>query len=67
MSETPGLAAALFNESPSSVAVNRFLVFEAGVCVREHAEWVDRLAATWLPQAVLDASRRRRRSLWLMI
>jgi putative Holliday junction resolvase len=57
LSEATGLPTALFDERLSSAAVNRFLVAEADVSRRKRAEAVDRLAAAWLLQAALDASR----------
>ena len=57
LSEATGLPAALFDERLSSAAINRFLVTEADVSRRKRAEAVDRLAASWMLQAALDASR----------
>jgi putative Holliday junction resolvase len=57
MSEATGLPAALFDERLSSAAANRFLIAEADVSRRKRAESVDRLAAAWMLQAALDASR----------
>jgi putative holliday junction resolvase len=57
LSEATGLPAALFDERLSSAAANRFLISEADVSRRKRAESVDRLAASWLLQAALDASR----------
>jgi putative Holliday junction resolvase len=57
LSEATGLPAALFDERMSSVAANRFLIGEADVSRRKRAEAVDRLAASWMLQAALDASR----------
>jgi putative Holliday junction resolvase len=57
LSEATGLPAAVFDERLSSAAANRFLVSEADVSRRKRAEAVDRLAASWMLQAALDASR----------
>jgi putative holliday junction resolvase len=57
LSEATGLPAALFDERMSSAAANRFLIEEADVSRRKRAESVDRLAASWVLQAALDASR----------
>jgi putative Holliday junction resolvase len=51
------LPAALWDERLSSAAVNRFLIGEADVSRRRRAEVVDRMAAAWMLQAALDASR----------
>jgi putative Holliday junction resolvase len=59
LSEATGLPAALFDERLSSAAANRFLIAEADVSRRKRAESVDRLAASWMLQAALDASRPR--------
>jgi putative Holliday junction resolvase len=52
-----GLPAALWDERLSSAAVNRFLIDEADMTRRRRAEVVDRMAAAYLLQAALDASR----------
>jgi putative Holliday junction resolvase len=57
LSEATGLPAALFDERLSSAAANRFLISEADVSRRKRAEAVDRLAASWMLQAALDAGR----------
>ncbi len=57
LSETTGLPVALWDERLSSAAVNRFLIGEADVSRRRRAEVVDRMAAAWMLQAALDASR----------
>jgi putative Holliday junction resolvase len=57
LSEATGMPAALFDERLSSAAANRFLISEADVSRRKRAESVDRLAASWMLQAALDASR----------
>jgi putative Holliday junction resolvase len=56
LSDATGLPAALFDERLSSAAANRFLTAEADVSRRKRAESVDRLAASWMLQAALDAS-----------
>ena len=56
LSEATALPAALFDERLSSAAANRFLISEADVSRRKRAEAVDRLAASWMLQAALDAS-----------
>jgi putative Holliday junction resolvase len=57
LSETTGLPVALWDERLSSAAVNRLLISEADVSRRRRAEVVDRMAAAWMLQAALDASR----------
>ena len=57
LSEATGLPAALFDERLSSAAANRFLIEEADISRRKRAASVDRLAASWMLQAALDASR----------
>ncbi len=57
LSEAIGLPAALFDERLSSAAANRFLISEADLSRRKRADSVDRLAASWMLQAALDASR----------
>ncbi len=57
LSEATGLPAAMFDERLSSAAANRFLISEADVSRRKRAASVDRLAASWMLQAALDASR----------
>lgn len=57
LSEATGLPAAMFDERMSSAAVNRFLIQEADLSRRKRAESVDRMAAAWMLQAALDASR----------
>jgi len=56
LSEATGLPAALFDERLSSAAANRFLIQQADVSRRKRAGAVDRLAASYLLQAALDAS-----------
>ena len=57
LSEATGLPAAMHDERLSSAAVNRFLIQTADVSHRKRAEAVDRMAAAWMLQAALDASR----------
>ena len=57
LSEATGLTTALWDERLSSAAVNRFLVGEADLSRRKRAGVVDRMAAAWMLQAALDASR----------
>jgi putative Holliday junction resolvase len=57
LSAATGLPAALWDERLSSAAVNRFLIEEADMTRRRRAEVVDRMAAAYLLQAALDASR----------
>jgi putative Holliday junction resolvase len=57
LSEATGLPTALWDERLSSAAVNRFLVGEADLSRRKRADAVDRMAAAWMLQAALDASR----------
>jgi putative holliday junction resolvase len=57
LAEATGLPAALWDERLSSAAVNRFLVGEADLSRRKRAAAVDRMAAAWMLQAALDASR----------
>jgi putative pre-16S rRNA nuclease len=57
LSEATALPVALWDERLSSAAANRFLVAEADLSRRRRAEVVDRMAAAWMLQAALDASR----------
>lgn len=57
LSAATGLPAALWDERLSSSAVNRFLIDEADLSRRRRAELVDRMAAAYMLQAALDASR----------
>jgi putative Holliday junction resolvase len=57
LSEATGLPTALWDERLSSAAVNRILVDEADLSRRKRAAAVDRMAAAWMLQAALDASR----------
>lgn len=52
-----GLPAALWDERLSTVAVNRFLVEAADLSRRRRAAVLDRMAAAYLLQSALDASR----------
>ena len=58
LSQATGLPAALWDERLSSSAVNRLLIDEVDMTRRRRAEVVDRMAAAYLLQAALDASRR---------
>ncbi|MDE2575699.1 MAG: Holliday junction resolvase RuvX [Rhodospirillales bacterium] len=57
LSAATGLPAALWDERLSSAAVNRFLIAEADLSRARRAASVDRLAAAYMLQAALDASR----------
>src|SRR5207248_5831961 len=57
LSEVTGFPAALWDERLSSAAVNRFLIGDADLGRRKRGAAVDRMAAAWLLQAALDASR----------
>ena len=57
ITQATGLPAALWDERLSSAAVNRFLIEEADMTRRRRGEVVDRMAAAYLLQAALDASR----------
>jgi putative Holliday junction resolvase len=57
ITQATGLPAALWDERLSSAAVNRFLIEEADMTRRRRGEVVDRMAASYLLQAALDASR----------
>jgi putative Holliday junction resolvase len=57
MSDTTGLPAALWDERLSSSAVNRFLIGEADMTRKRRAEVVDKMAAAYMLQAALDASK----------
>jgi putative Holliday junction resolvase len=57
LSDMTGLPAALWDERLSSAAVNRFLVAEADMTRRKRAGVVDQMAAAYILQAALDASR----------
>ena len=57
LSDATALPVALWDERLSSAAVNRFLIGEADLSRRKRATAVDRMAAAWMLQAALDASR----------
>jgi putative Holliday junction resolvase len=57
LSDAAGLPAALWDERLSSTAVNRFLINEADMTRRKRAAVVDQMAAAYILQAALDASR----------
>jgi len=57
LSDAAALPAALWDERLSSSAVNRFLVGEADMTRRKRAAVVDQMAAAYILQAALDASR----------
>ncbi|MDE2198843.1 MAG: Holliday junction resolvase RuvX [Rhodospirillales bacterium] len=57
LSAATGLPTALWDERLSSAAVNRFLIAEADLSRARRAASVDRLAAAYMLQAALDASR----------
>ena len=57
LAEATGLPTALWDERLSSAAVNRFLVDQADLSRGKRAAAVDRMAAAWMLQSALDASR----------
>ena len=57
LSDATGLPVALGDERLSSSAVNRFLIEEADMSRRKRAAAVDQMAAAYILQAALDASR----------
>ena len=57
LSAETGLPAALWDERLSSAAVNRHLIDELDMTRRRRAEVVDQMAAAYMLQAALDASR----------
>ena len=57
LAEATQMPVALWDERLSSAAVNRFLIGEADLSRRKRAAAVDRMAAAWMLQAALDASR----------
>ena len=57
LSEATGLPAALWDERLSSAAVNRHLIEELDITRRKRAAVVDQMAAAYVLQAALDASR----------
>lgn len=57
LSEATALPAALWDERLSTAAVQRVLIGEADLSRARRAATVDKMAAAWLLQAALDASR----------
>jgi putative Holliday junction resolvase len=57
LSGATGLPAALWDERLSSSAVNRFLIGEADMTRKRRVEVVDKMAAAYVLQAAIDASR----------
>jgi putative Holliday junction resolvase len=57
LSDATGLPTALWDERLSSAAVNRFLIQEADMTRGRRAQVVDQMAAAYMLQAALDASR----------
>ena len=57
LSEATGLPAALWDERLSSAAVNRHLIQDLDMTRRKRAAVVDQMAAAYVLQAALDASR----------
>jgi putative Holliday junction resolvase len=57
LSEATGLPAALWDERLSTAAVQRMMIAEADLSRARRAEAVDKLAAAWMLQSALDASR----------
>ena len=57
ISAETGLPVALWDERMSSSAVNRFLIQEADMTRKRRAAVVDKMAAAYMLQAALDASR----------
>jgi len=57
LSNATGLAAALWDERLSTAAVERFLVEEADLSRKRRAQVIDRMAAAYILQSALDASR----------
>ena len=57
LSEATGLPAAVWDERLSSAAMNRFLVEEADLSRERRAKVIDRMAAAYMLQAALDASK----------
>ena len=57
LSDSTALPTALWDERLSSSAVNRFLIQELDMTRRKRAAVVDSMAAAYLLQAALDASR----------
>jgi putative Holliday junction resolvase len=57
LSEATGLPAALWDERLSTSAVTRFLIAEADLSRSKRAQVVDRMAAAYMLQAALDATK----------
>jgi putative Holliday junction resolvase len=57
LSDATFLPAALWDERLSSAAVNRFLIQEADMTRAKRAQVVDQMAAAYMLQGALDASR----------
>jgi putative Holliday junction resolvase len=57
LSEATGLPTALYDERLSSSAVNRFLKDDADFSRKKRSQLVDQMAAAYMLQAALDASR----------
>ena len=57
LSAATHLPAALWDERLSSSAMNRFLIEQADISRRRRAEVVDRMAAAYMLQGALDATR----------
>lgn len=57
LADESGLPTALWDERLSSAAVNRHLIDELDMTRRRRAEIVDQMAAAYMLQAALDASR----------
>ncbi len=57
LSTMSGLPAAVWDERLSTAAVSRFLIEQADLGRGKRARVIDRMAAAWMLQAALDASR----------
>ena len=57
LAQATSMPACLWDERLTSAAVNRFLISEADATRKRRAERVDQMAAAYLLQAALDASR----------
>ena len=57
LAQATNLPASLWDERLSSAAVNRFLIDEADMTRARRARVVDRMAASYMLQSALDASR----------
>ena len=62
LAEATGLPIAMWDERLSSAAVNRFLIDEADMTRARRARVVDQMAAAYMLQAALDASRNAQQS-----